>query len=677
MNKIPLLLFLLLPIMAFSQNHDPDSVFIWYERDREKNPERALQHILNGIKNAEQRHDKYHKAAYLVKLIEQKNFIRDYAGAYRDFRKAEKYCIDNKVDGQLPCAYSQYAETCFNKEDFVGAMKYFRRADSVFAKQKDGIGVVISKNNIANIYQVQGQYDLAIKNLLDAAKHVDTSQYRYIKVEIFNNISELYETIGDNRKAQDMARAAMKIALGGKRDNPHGLLLSYAHLTSLLTDTHQYAEAEKYYRKGIALADSTHLESVKFDILKPGITLKVLQNDMSEAKRLVFEAMALGSKYKKNSNEMYSVKANLARIYLHDAQPAKAVALLNTLLREARLGDRRDDIAEIYEALSQAYEQAGDFKKALENHKLFVTQKDVILGSEKQKYFKDAQVKYETAIKEKELAQHKVALLQKSSESRKKNTTIIMLAALVFFVVILAYLVYRQQRLKGIQREKEFQLKAAIAQIETQNKLQEQRLSISRDLHDNIGAQLTFIISSVDNVKFGFSLEQTKLSDKLDSISDFTKSTILELRDTIWAMNHAEISFEELRSRIFNFLEKAKTAKSSIDYAFHLDASILDVKLSSLQGINIYRTIQEAVNNAIKYAAPSKIVIEAKPERGRITIEIRDNGVGFDTSDNDRGNGLGNMKKRMKEIGAECTIQSVRNEGTTVRISFQNNNNYA
>jgi signal transduction histidine kinase len=83
------------------------------------------------------------------------------------------------------------------------------------------------------------------------------------------------------------------------------------------------------------------------------------------------------------------------------------------------------------------------------------------------------------------------------------------------------------------QLEQESQLKLAISKIETQNKLQQQRLDISRDLHDNIGAQLTFIISSVDNIKYGFEIENPNLNSKLDRISNFTKSTIVELRDTI------------------------------------------------------------------------------------------------------------------------------------------------
>ena len=92
-------------------------------------------------------------------------------------------------------------------------------------------------------------------------------------------------------------------------------------------------------------------------------------------------------------------------------------------------------------------------------------------------------------------------------------------------------------------------------QIELQNKLHEQRLAISRDLHDNIGAQLTFIISSVDSLKYAFADGNPKLEDKLNNISSFTKETIYELRDTIWAMNKEEITIEDLKTRISNFIE--------------------------------------------------------------------------------------------------------------------------
>src|SRR5690606_13799398 len=140
-------------------------------------------------------------------------------------------------------------------------------------------------------------------------------------------------------------------------------------------------------------------------------------------------------------------------------------------------------------------------------------------------------------------------IAERETEIKRKNTQFFILGLIILGLVVIGYLIYRQQKMKNKQQQQEFELKSAISKIETQSKLQEQRLQISRDLHDNIGSQLTFIISSVDNIKYAFDITNTKLNDKLSGISEFAKSTIVELRDTIWAMNKSEITFEDLQIR--------------------------------------------------------------------------------------------------------------------------------
>ncbi|MBK9223842.1 MAG: ATP-binding protein [Flavobacterium sp.] len=138
------------------------------------------------------------------------------------------------------------------------------------------------------------------------------------------------------------------------------------------------------------------------------------------------------------------------------------------------------------------------------------------------------------------------------------------------------------------------------------------------------------------------------MDTKLQGISAFARSTILELRDTIWAMNNNEIHFEDLRARILDFIEKAKIAKEDIDFKFTIEDSLHQEKLSSITGMNIYRTIQEAVNNAIKYADASLITIEVKTIEDKITIYIQDNGKGFEEDKVEKGNGLLNMQRELK-----------------------------
>lgn len=205
-----------------------------------------------------------------------------------------------------------------------------------------------------------------------------------------------------------------------------------------------------------------------------------------------------------------------------------------------------------------------------------------------------------------------------------------------------------------------------------ERKIYEQRLKISRDLHDNIGAQLTFIISSIDNLKYGFNIKNDKLTGKLNSISAFTKETIYELRDTIWAMNKDGVSLEDLQVRISNFIDKAHLASRSTQFSFNIDDLLAsNLVFTSVQGMNIYRIIQEAVNNAIKYAESTHVNVDIKKINDVILFTIIDNGKGFKSETIEFGNGLNNMRKRAQDINAEFRIESKIKEGTQIILKFK------
>ncbi|GAA4236342.1 hypothetical protein GCM10022291_20460 [Postechiella marina] len=205
-----------------------------------------------------------------------------------------------------------------------------------------------------------------------------------------------------------------------------------------------------------------------------------------------------------------------------------------------------------------------------------------------------------------------------------------------------------------------------------ERKIYEQRLKISRDLHDNIGAQLTFIISSIDNLQYGFNIKNDKLTGKLNSISAFTKDTIYELRDTIWAMNKDGISLEDLQVRISNFIDKAHLASRSTQFSFNIDKLLASsLEFTSVQGMNMYRIIQEAVNNAIKYAGATHVNVDIKKENNSILFSIIDNGKGFNAQTIIRGNGLNNIKKRASDINASLKIESKIDKGTQITFSVK------
>jgi len=261
-------------------------------------------------------------------------------------------------------------------------------------------------------------------------------------------------------------------------------------------------------------------------------------------------------------------------------------------------------------------------------------------------------------------------MLPLHSSNLKYATELFGSLALAIILAIVGYLLYSQQKLKNRQLKQEGELRAALAQIETQNKLQEQRLLISRDLHDNIGAQLTFIISAIENLKY-FDPIKEQLTQRYDTIANFTKQTITELRDTIWAMNAGQVSWEQLSGRISDYLQRAQLTDEKVSFEF-LGGENLEpnLRFDSASGIQIYRVLQEAIQNAIKYSEASAIQVSISQEKNTLKLQIKDNGKGFEESKITPGNGLYNMRKRAEELGGSLRIQSKTDEGTTITLTW-------
>ncbi|MDD7915839.1 sensor histidine kinase [Polaribacter ponticola] len=141
-------------------------------------------------------------------------------------------------------------------------------------------------------------------------------------------------------------------------------------------------------------------------------------------------------------------------------------------------------------------------------------------------------------------------------------------------------------------------------------------------------------------------------------------------------MNKSEISVEDLHARILSFTEKAKIAVTSTQFKveYNIDKNS---SFSSLIGMNVFRVIQEAINNAIKYAEAKNITIQLSKVATNFTATIIDDGIGFENDKIDFGNGLSNMKKRMNSVNGFLEIDSKKKKGTKIilKVSLKNTAN--
>ncbi len=201
------------------------------------------------------------------------------------------------------------------------------------------------------------------------------------------------------------------------------------------------------------------------------------------------------------------------------------------------------------------------------------------------------------------------------------------------------------------------QLKKQLRKMEMQQKIQSERERISRDLHDNVGSQITYIATSINNLSGVDSPEAIK------ELGEFTRDTMRQLRETIWVINNDEVTIEELKTKVIDYLSEILQPYPGIFHEVHFSKS--SEKLNPSVAINIFRLIQEAVNNSVKHANPKLIRIEFTLEDSTY-LSISDDGIGFSGDDKMGHFGLVNMRKRAKELRAEYQLISAKEKGTQI-----------
>lgn len=572
-----------------------------------------------------------------------------------------KAIIESKKLGDsvlLAQVYSDVGAVYFRKGDFKNSNDHYLTAYKIRKARKDYNGLAKININLASIYVSKQQFKPAMKAYLEAIDYFESVKNEPIVAETKVNLGYLFREMKNFPKAIHYIGEGINYQRKNKQLDK--LCVSCINMGNVYLEMKDTVRAIQFFNESMKVCKITGNKKVISSLYNNLGNIKIFQKDTKEAKALFAQSQKVRDQLHSELDDA-SLKINIAKLHLDSKEYEEARKMLLDINKVFKREHSDSDLVLTYKMLIPVYAHLNQPDSVNFYANRYSDLKEELLQKAALKQTAEFETKYQTAKKEK-------LLLENQAESRRKSYLILAISALAFFIALIGLLIYRQQKLKNNQQEQEFQLKSAITQIETQNQLQEQRLSISRDLHDNIGAQLTFIISSVDNIKYAFDIENTKLDNKLQSISNFTKHTIVELRDTIWAMNNNEITFEELRARILNFIEKAKDAREEIDFQFRIDESLNQTKLSSISGMNIYRTIQEAVNNAIKYAEATEISIDVKSIDSKIDIHIKDNGIGFDAATTEKGNGLLNMEKRIEDIGGIFKVNSEFKNGTTISI---------
>jgi signal transduction histidine kinase len=220
-------------------------------------------------------------------------------------------------------------------------------------------------------------------------------------------------------------------------------------------------------------------------------------------------------------------------------------------------------------------------------------------------------------------------------------------------------------RFYGLKKEAALQLiEKQKLQIEKERQLRKERERIARELHDNIGSQLTTITFGLDRLS-----REKNFAQAVTEIQGISRKTINELRDTIWTLDRESFFIDDLEQRINSLFWQYQKTDVPIEMILQINGKDHQI-LSSLVAGNVFRIIQEAVQNSVKHSDASQITVVLKVDGSTMTLHIRDNGKGFDWPGNEEQDhfGLRNMQKRAEQMNATFKINSSPGEGVSISI---------
>lgn len=198
---------------------------------------------------------------------------------------------------------------------------------------------------------------------------------------------------------------------------------------------------------------------------------------------------------------------------------------------------------------------------------------------------------------------------------------------------------------------------------------EEERNRIAMDIHDGIGQMLTSLKYQIESIDLSNS---ERAAQRIAELDQLIKQVIREVRRVTFNLKPTVLGDYGLQAALKVFIqETAKVVDVELSYHTIGEIDRLPQKIEN----NVFRIIQEAINNSIKYSGAKKIEIALAQENDNLVITVKDEGKGFDTriieSRNvniDSGRGFFNMYERTDYVNGELSIESEPSKGTTVRL---------
>ena len=619
--------------------------------------------------------------------------------AYLDSVEKRLASVPNQLE-KLNCLYTLSFEYGFINPRI--GINYGNKCLELAVKEKNLLYQLNAFNGIANGYETMANFD--------SARYFHEQSYEIAKLmkvpakialAIFN-IAICYKQLGDYKNALNQYLLAYKILEKEPSYNPR----IHFYIGEMYMRMGNYKDAEYHSRLGIEKCILFNHDYVihnlyinlakclqfrgKLDSAEVTLenTLKKLKKNtdkisISICLNALGETLTANKKYDKaydcfaeelniqqglnNENGIYLANLNLA--YSAAQKSPKNISLIQTTLNKAEnyfplIKKNPDILIESYLKMAKTYEFIDKPAKALNYYKLYYALNDSLLNKEKFEQILDIQTKYETEKKEQQIQSLKQSDLIKTLEIKSQNDSIrkrnLIIIGVVFFVGLLIIILYIFQQKQNIKKTLENEL--AVRKAE-----ENERVRMSKDLHDELGAKLSKI-NFLSELMVQEKSQNPHITETAETIAETSRQIVTSMRDLIWVLNPENNTLSNLLAHLREYAsDYLEDFTNDVKLVFPDNTD--NTPISNESHREIVMTVKECLNNIVKHSHATSIELYVSINNTHLNILIKDNGIGI-SAEKKTGNGLRNMKTRIQSLEGEMIIESGKDEGTILTFKI-------
>ncbi len=563
-----------------------------------------------------------------------------------------------------------------NRGKFKEALAFCKESLALYKQKGTQKELAVAYINIGSEWEYLSDLQLAAENYFEAKKLTEAIDDKRLQRIVNNNLSSIFINLQQYEKGKAYAEKSLQLAVALKND--YAIASSTFNIANAELWLKNYDKALNRFKDIEAIGVRTDDYIVILDGWLGSADVYSAMEKYGDAELFYKKVISFSKEKNAPEYEMYAYMG-ISDVYIKTERNALAEQFILKGITLAQELGSNNELKDLYRKASIVEEKTGDFLKALDFRKQFEVLNDSIVGEKSRANINLLEARFESEKKEQQIKQLEQETYIKDLSLKQNRFVIFILIGSLLAVIAILFLARRtyHQKKKILENEnalnqsqiaeleKEKQLMASEAVIRGQ---EEERGRLAKDLHDGLGGLLSGVKFSLTNMKSNVMLNAENAL-MFERSLDMLDHSISELRRVAHNMMPEVLVKFGLKEALKSYCDALIQAQIlTINY----QVIGLEERLPSNVEIILYRIVQELLNNTVKHAKATQVLLQLAQHEKELNITLEDNGIGFDMSDLSKysGSGLANIRSRVEYLKGKLDIQSSAGKGTSVLITF-------